>query len=87
LRSCSEAVVRGLLTLALQSATKWRMEEVGSGGNGDSATGADPELKRSASALLAGRLTHLRSIKDMEMKWLDRFSAITLPAIGFLVYS
>lgn len=35
-------------------------------------------------AQLQGHMQHLRSIKDMELKWLDRFSAVTLPLAAYL---
>jgi hypothetical protein len=34
---------------------------------------------------LEGKLSHLRSIKDTEVKWLQLFAIITLPAIGYLM--
>jgi hypothetical protein len=34
---------------------------------------------------LDGNLAHLRSIKDTEHKWVDLFSIVTLPAIGYLM--
>ncbi len=35
---------------------------------------------------LAGSVTHLRDIKQMEMKWLDRYSVLIVPAIAAIIY-
>jgi hypothetical protein len=35
--------------------------------------------------LFEGHLNHLRSIKEVEIAWLDRFSIITLPSIGYFL--
>lgn len=43
------------------------------------------QIREAATTLLNSHLSHLRSIKDMEMAWLDRYSVITFPAIGFLL--
>ncbi|MCR4315658.1 MAG: hypothetical protein NUW37_04830 [Planctomycetes bacterium] len=39
----------------------------------------------SIRVLMSSHLSHLRSIKDMEMKWLTSFSAISLPGLGYLL--
>jgi hypothetical protein len=41
--------------------------------------------KQAVVTLLEGHLGHLRSIKELELAWLDRYSVLTLPAIGFLI--
>ncbi|MFH1922208.1 MAG: hypothetical protein ABIP48_20280, partial [Planctomycetota bacterium] len=34
---------------------------------------------------LEANLSHLRSIKDTELNWLQMFAVVTLPAIGYLM--
>jgi len=36
--------------------------------------------------MLAGGLAHLRDIKQMEMKWIDRYTVLILPAIVAVIY-
>ena len=42
-------------------------------------------LRDAVLVVLQSHMQHLRSIKDMELKWLDRYSAIALPIAGFIV--
>jgi hypothetical protein len=58
---------------------------MGEGRPGAAEAEQDSTPNEALLALLQGHLQHLRSIKDMELKWLDRFSAITLPLIGALL--
>lgn len=50
---------------------------------------ADEELQRRATVgvqlTLEANLSHLRYIKDTELKWLQMFAVLTLPAIGYLM--
>lgn len=50
-----------------------------------STSDSNPCIEQVMIALLGVQLGTLRSIKDMELAWLERYSVLILPAIGFLV--